>query len=256
MYAEKPNEIAPGVQDFFAKLKATHTNIKYHSIMNAVADSKDTMMIIINELYDEYIVKQNQTHLVVEGDAKLYEILQSLKVEYKQDLQWLIPMPGDWHTLMNFQHALMKPYFDAGLKNMAQAVGYPTQQIESCSQFKRTHDFILEGWEATYRDMISVFLKHKYSKIQDTSKLQLEFNKFFQSKDMSARKPGEFLELNEELDKMSAATLKEFTKFIQQMAITDKTWQFWTQFVFNDAMAHNYDFLSSYAERRLVSETT
>ena len=67
------------------------------------------------------------------ADAKLYEILQSLKFEYGKELQWVIPFPGDWHLLINYQKALMKPYFDAGLKQLAQVAGYPAAAIQSCS---------------------------------------------------------------------------------------------------------------------------
>lgn len=42
-------------------------------------------------LQDEY--------LVIEGDQKLYEVLQSLKFEYGKELDWVIPFPGDWHML-------------------------------------------------------------------------------------------------------------------------------------------------------------
>ena len=71
----------------------------------------------------------------------------------------MIPMPGDWHTLMNFQKAIMKPYFDAGLKSLANAAGYPTASIKACGQFKRVHSFLLETWEAIYRVMVSLFLE-------------------------------------------------------------------------------------------------
>ena len=47
---------------------------------------------------------------------KLYEVLQSLKFEYGKDLDWVIPIPGDWHMLLNYQSAIMKPYFDAGFQ--------------------------------------------------------------------------------------------------------------------------------------------
>ena len=59
------------------------------------------------------------THLLVEGDAKLYEVLQSLIFEYGLEYSWLLPMLGDWHLLKNYQIALMKPYFEAGLKELA-----------------------------------------------------------------------------------------------------------------------------------------
>ena len=61
-----------------------------------------------------------------------------------------MPFPGDWHLLKNYQIALMKPYFDAGLKSLAEASGYPSVAIRNCTQFKRTHFFILESWEAIY----------------------------------------------------------------------------------------------------------
>ena len=71
--------------------------------------------------------------LVMEGDAKLYEVLKSLIFEYGVDLSWLISFPGDFHLLMNYQKALLKPYYDAGLKELARAAGYPLAAINSCS---------------------------------------------------------------------------------------------------------------------------
>ena len=58
---------------------------------------------------------------------------------------------------MNYQKALMKPYFDAGLKSLAQAAGYPVNTIQNCSQFKKTHNFLLEAWESLYRVMLLKF---------------------------------------------------------------------------------------------------
>ena len=85
--------------------------------------------------------------LVLEGNTKLFEILKSLTNEYGEEFDCLIPYRGDFHLLMIFQKAIMKPY-DTGLKAMAQAAGYPLPAIQMCSQFKRTHHFILEEWEA------------------------------------------------------------------------------------------------------------
>lgn len=58
---------------------------------------------------------------------------------------------------MKFQKALMKLYFDAGLKEMVQSAGYLLPAIQTCSQFKQIHHFILEVWEATYRVMVLKF---------------------------------------------------------------------------------------------------
>ena len=54
---------------------------------------------MLHELHQQFVVKQTIQWLVVEGDANLYEILQSLKFEYGEDLKWLLPYPGDWYIL-------------------------------------------------------------------------------------------------------------------------------------------------------------
>ena len=151
------------LQDYFSCTRATHIEKSNFNIMDSKADSKDTLMAMLLDIYDEFVVKKstNDTdtkYLVVEGNAKLYELLQSLKYEYSDMLGWLIPYPGDWHMLMNYQKALMKPYFSAGLKSLAEAAGYPVAAIKECSQFKRTHHFIMEAWEAIYRAMLECFL--------------------------------------------------------------------------------------------------
>ena len=145
------------LQDYLSLTRANHTersNVLYLDVMDAKSDSKDTLMSMLQDLHQEFILKQKRQHLVVEGDAKIYELLQSLKLEYGDELQWLIPYPGDWHLLMNYQSALIKPYFDAGLKTLAEACGYPIAAIQNCTQFKRTHHFIMESWEALYRAML------------------------------------------------------------------------------------------------------
>ena len=89
---------------------------------------------------------------------KLYEVVVSLTHEYGDELKWLLPFPGDWHMLKNFQIALTKPYFDMGLKELAHVAGYHVAAIQSCSQFKRTHHFLMEVWQALYQVMVHRFI--------------------------------------------------------------------------------------------------
>ena len=42
--------------------------------MDCKADSKDTLMCMLHDLYDEFVVKGGNKHLVVDGDAKVYEL--------------------------------------------------------------------------------------------------------------------------------------------------------------------------------------
>ena len=40
--------------------------------------------------------------------------------EYGDHMKWLIPWPGDWHILLNYQKALMKAYAGAGLTRLGE----------------------------------------------------------------------------------------------------------------------------------------
>ena len=106
-------------QDNFNVTRATHTEkcqVSYLEVVDAISDSKDTLLELLYDLVSKFIMDQTREYLVIEGNQKLYEVLQSLKFEYGRELDWAIPIPGDWHMLMNFQSALTKSYFDAGLK--------------------------------------------------------------------------------------------------------------------------------------------
>lgn len=109
---------------------------------------------------------QKSKHVILEGDQATYERLHSIRVEYGSDSKWLILLPGDWHFLKNFQEVLLKVYFDAGLHDLAKACGYLPRSIGT--NFKRTHRFLLESWEALYR----VLMRHFVHKQAPTEFLQ------------------------------------------------------------------------------------
>lgn len=70
--------------------------------------------------------------MILEGDAKVFETIQALKKEYGGDLQRLIPYPGDWHLLKNYQLCFMKPFFGGrteGPGNIANT--YPPVSIQN-----------------------------------------------------------------------------------------------------------------------------
>ena len=92
------------------------SNIIYLNVFNQKADNKQTLLAIVNSLYEEFIVKEGQKWVMVEGDAKTYDI--------------------------NYQEVL---YFDAGLKELAKASGYNPNLVST--NFKHTHHFLLEIWE-------------------------------------------------------------------------------------------------------------
>lgn len=163
------------IQTFFAKStnlsKPEVGIVKYIDVLDEVADHKETMLHIIGNLYSEYICKYNNHFLLLEGDAKVYDLLQAIKFEYGSDLDWLIPYPGDWHLLKNYQLCLMKPFFDAGLRDLAIASGYPAPSIQSCSNFKRTHHFLMETWESIFRYMLHTYLSSHSQSVTIQDKL-------------------------------------------------------------------------------------
>ena len=127
----------------------------------------------------------------------------------------------------------MKPYFDAGLKSLAEACGYPVHDIKQCSQLKNTHHFILECWEAN-TVMLTKFLES--SEMTETLMTRLmddildlvskEGDNEFRVR-LGASVTG--------LMQSASFSFDKFWKFIEKMCHSDETWKFWVHFVFVDA---------------------
>ena len=114
------------IQDYMtviSPVSSEKSNVVYLQVLDAKSESKATLMTIISDLHQRFIERQGKRFIALTADAKLYEVLQSLKHEYGEELTWLLPFPGDWHMLKNFQISLLKPYFDMGLKELARVSG-------------------------------------------------------------------------------------------------------------------------------------
>eukprot|EP00117_Sycon_ciliatum_P010108 scpid69237/ scgid5182/ len=101
------------------------------------------------------LMTRAQDHLVVVGDGKTYDHLLSLIREYRDELSWLVPFPGDWHLLKAMHPVIMKIYWDAGLKSMASAMGYRgdlLSVLEKASNFRKYHEFLLLAHEANWKN--------------------------------------------------------------------------------------------------------
>ena len=80
---QETNKTLLNLQDYLRVTTTTHAekpNISYLQVMDAVADNKGTM--IANGIHE---------YIILEGDAKLYEVLQ---FEYGECFKWLIPLLG------------------------------------------------------------------------------------------------------------------------------------------------------------------
>ena len=118
-----------------------------------------------------------QKYIIIVGDAKTYNILQDIRHEYKSQLRWLIPFPGDWHVLYNFQKALLKPYTDAGLASLGKVAGHRAETLTSllqASNFRRTHEFLLQAYEAFYRFFLSLYVANISDRLHHEAESRLE----------------------------------------------------------------------------------
>ena len=55
----------------------------------------------------------------------------------------------------------MKIYYDAGLKHLAEGCGFRGEiltSLQRCSNFKCTHHFLLQSWEALYRHLLQTYV--------------------------------------------------------------------------------------------------
>ena len=61
MHNRSPQDIFGGIQHYFSTTWPIHTqksNVKYHRIMDAIADTKHTMMAMLHDLHDQYTNQQ------------------------------------------------------------------------------------------------------------------------------------------------------------------------------------------------------
>ena len=149
----------------------------------------------------------------------------------------MIPYPGDWHLLKNYQLPLMKAYFHGGLKALAQRCGYPLASIETCGQFKRTHLFIMEAWEAIYKVMLTFFLKTlPASHILSQTVFLKQIRESLNHTTTNSHSLLQYALLQTEENR--SFFFLEFKMFLQKMDTENQTWRFWIQFVFKDALAY------------------
>ena len=134
--------------------------IYYMELVDENPDSADTMRCVSDLLLHTAVSKYQDDYVVLVGDGKTYQHLMQIKQTYGSLLTKLLIFPGDWHILKNLQPVLLKIYYHAGLKELAQVSGFKGEtltSLEKCSNFKRTHQFLLQAWQAIFRSIVIAF---------------------------------------------------------------------------------------------------
>lgn len=246
--AMKPEHVLFSFKDHIAALKGESEPavVQYLSIVDLHADSVEAMSEVDTMLYREYICTTGAQHLIVAGDAKTYLRLRELKHQYGSELDWLLPFVGDWHVLYNYQKVLMKVYFEAGLKHLAKASGFRAETLTSlgkASNFKRTHAFLMQVWEALYRHMFEQYESHIHSNgvapvsevlAAGTRERLLHCNK----RCMEGKSFDEYVQATVATESECIELYSEFIAFVKEHASTNDTWKFWNDFVFHDCLAY------------------
>ena len=211
-----------------------HTSVvHYMELLDENPDCTETMSIVAEDLLAKFYQVQDRWVVLV-GDGKTYRHLMNVKKQYSTMLRKLLIFPGDWHILKNYQPVLMKEYYSAGLREMAKNSGYhgtTLKSLEHCSNFKRTHYFLLQTWEALYREMWHAYVLNNESTITEDATCILLTG--IQTKNT----PKNMMERICELVKDSNSE-EDFKRFVKRMSENDKTWKFWAQFVFTDCFCY------------------
>ena len=248
---------APGMKAKFAmevgsqKEKSQYT---YITVLNEKADTVETMKHVFELVHKSFEIGVKQNHQVFVGDAKTYDYIMKLKVEYGQLLDWVIPYPGDWHVLKNYQEVLMKIFWDAGLKEITNNVHKAaSSKIQSCSIFKRTHRLLLQVFEALYMFQIQTFIQHRQNCSDDLYKCKFSSDAVLDKitnvvnalKTDSGNVSFEYENLKDFLkkqDEILSSLIPDFScdfkAFCSQMSSKCKTFKFWDRLLKVECFAY------------------
>ena len=127
------------------------------------ADNADTIRKVLGFFSELFHIGKVLKYPVVIGDGKTYEYLRKLTLQYRPALDWLILFPGDWHICKNYQKVMMKIYWHASLKNMAEKAEIKSKilkSLEACANFQRTHNFLFQSFYAILKCQLEAFFDH------------------------------------------------------------------------------------------------
>jgi hypothetical protein len=240
--------VLPGLKQFISSDKTVEkSTFHYMAILDEAADSRDTVLKVLNMVHDSFQADVKLKNVIVVGDGKSYDHLIKLKAEYGESMSWLLPYPGDWHILKNVQPVLMKIYFDAGLKELAAKHhhGATLKLLMECSKFAMTHHFLQQVWEAMYRRQIQSFLSARHENVdtphtalaivtENVMDIVSSMGETQTNKTVSEAIARKYVDMTDEVSLVQS----EFAKWREECASVNKTFAFWDRFVHVDMISY------------------
>ena len=136
----------------------------------------------------------------------------------------------------------MKVYYEAGLKPLAMSSGFRAETLKSlanASNFKRTHAFLMQVWEAFVRQFYEQYMM-TISSGEDCDwgpTLELIKTKLLQSNE-ECMKHGTFDKYADLTISLLGPCRGLYDEFVEGQAKLDDNWRFWCGFVFHDCLAY------------------
>ena len=97
------------------------------------------MALVAEKLQDKFGENAQDGWVMLVGDGKTYQHLMNIKRMYGDTLKRVLIFPGEWHILKNFQPVIMKIYYNAGMRELANESGFQSttlKSLEKCNNFK------------------------------------------------------------------------------------------------------------------------
>ena len=171
----------PDMKTFFRNFKSDtgsveRSNIIYVDLTNENPDSKTAVKALLDKVSSDLEIGIKLKYAIVEGDGLLFHHFYKLKEENPAYYSWLLPYPGDWHTLKNYASCLFKIYSPAGLKELVTKFhkGSTAASVLDAKDFDKTLSFLLQVYESLYRFQIKTFFKQRNSSGTDHSTESIE----------------------------------------------------------------------------------
>ena len=240
----------PGIKVFLSKQtpqQIEQSEYMYIDIINENADSRETMENVLERLYAIMGLNSHLKYLVVVGDGKTYDHLIKLKTEYGDSLNWLLPFPGDWHTMKNFAYVLIKTYGPCGLNDLLKIFhkGSTANSILLGKCWDKTHDFLLQVFEALFRYQLEMYMEYRKNDQHNDSEFYAQsFINVITSKliPLLKSKPENINDqLIETLNKYQSIidnSYNDFMAFIDDLSKVNENFKFWSDFIHKDCFVY------------------